>query len=138
MMRTYLIFFIVFIFSNSCAAETNSNICPNWIESAIKNVESVSPEKRFIQSLTEISRKCNIFIPENLKQAASKSISQTSKNRSIMLQKSTATYFSTSCMESDATVAAKKLNHICLGDNFTDGALLIYHFKHKCCLLYVW
>ena len=121
-MKTLLSIFILSVVTTGCYSKAKITTCPSWLDSAILAIESIPPNARYKQSLIEISRQCNDDLPLILKKAAQRSLSVSPVKRSKLLQNAAASYFSSSCLDSDSTEPASKLNHICLGKDFIDGS----------------
>ena len=114
--------FICSTSSNCAAKDEPKNLCDQWIINAAKTVESAPSSDRFKRSLEQLQSACETTIPGELRQAATKSLAALSvKERQNILLQATTSYFSKSCLDIAADQPAKKLMHICLGEDFPNG-----------------
>ena len=120
--KTVTFLFICITSSNCAAADEPKTLCDQWIINAVKTVELAPSHDRFKRSLEQLQSACEITIPGELRQAAKKSLAALSvKERQNILLQATTSYFSKSCLDIAADQPAKKLMHICLGEDFPNG-----------------
>lgn len=116
----FLICLTIGAVSCDAGASTTDN-CTKWLTGAIKQQESVTPDKRFSVSLEQLANVCTGVFPQPLQQAIVQSKNVKADAQLIHLQKAVKTYFPETCSDTGATVAAKYLPHVCLGEDLNTG-----------------
>lgn len=111
------------LFSVHCMAENDkATTCEKWLAKAVKDVESVPPQKRFIRSLEQLKIACEQAIPKKLKQAATDALAtKNPQQRFTILLNSTAEYFPSICYDIEIKKPASYLESVCKGDDATEG-----------------
>jgi hypothetical protein len=113
---------LVLLFSGCINKQVLATPCEQWMESAVKAVESVPPAQRFETALQQVSKACKEAIAESLRNAAVNSLKHKdfTKRRKILMAAS-APYFPDACQDTPVSHPAKRLLHICLGSDYKGG-----------------
>jgi hypothetical protein len=108
----------------ACFAKvTENNDCESWLENAVMSVEEVTSDKRFKMALKQIALSCNNIASEKIRSDVNKSILLSVEDRQLILQKTVASYYSDSCLDTKATEPASHLIYVCLGEDFPNGPM---------------
>ena len=111
--KLFIIASLYLFSSSSIAFSAEPNECDLVLVNAIKEVETVSPDKRFVKTLNIINNLCEEHVSKKLRLAAVSSLSLPYLERQRNLQKAAASYFPRVCIDTKATALAKSLAHTC-------------------------